>query len=87
MELIREILDDAEEGWKAQQPKSRRGTTPRDPGNMTLLHVLQAYESVLRKRGISPDDDTYFYRFLLSAVVPVRQVRVALSPCRQIDIE
>ncbi len=32
---------------------------------MSLLHVLRAYEDTLQQRGISPDDDTYYYRFLL----------------------
>ena len=34
-------------------------------GGMPLLHVLRAYEAALRRRGMSPDQDTYYYRLLL----------------------
>ena len=63
--LVEEILRTAEREWKAQQPRPRRGATPREPESMSLLHVLRAYETILQQRNISPDDDTYYYRFLL----------------------
>ena len=32
---------------------------------VTLLKLLQAYEAVLKKHNISPNEDTYYYRLLL----------------------
>jgi hypothetical protein len=32
---------------------------------LTLLEVLKAYDFVLRSHGLSPQDDTMFYRVLL----------------------
>ena len=51
----------AESQWEAEQ--ARRGVSTSKP--MTLLSVLRAYEKVLHSRGISADDDTYYYRLLL----------------------
>lgn len=36
-----------------------------DPANLSLAHLLQAYDTVLRRKGIIPDEDTRYYRFLL----------------------
>jgi hypothetical protein len=42
---------------------ARRADTPTHP--LTLLEVLKAYDFVLRSHGLSPQDDTMFYRVLL----------------------
>lgn len=63
MVLLESILVRAERGWAAAQSKRPQAKKQREP--MALLHVLRAYESVLSERGVSADDDTYYYKFLL----------------------
>eukprot|EP01052_Picozoa_sp_SAG31_P035845 SAG31_NODE_4381_length_3286_cov_2.039536_1_plen_865_part_10 len=58
--LVAEILSIAQQRWDARQRDRKLSK-----GAMSLMHVLRAYEAVLLQRGISPDDDTYYYRFLL----------------------
>lgn len=36
-----------------------------DPANLSLKHLLQAYDLVLRSKGMVPEEDTRYYRFLL----------------------
>ena len=36
-----------------------------NPASLSLMLLLQAYDVVLRKNGIVPEEDTRYYRFLL----------------------
>eukprot|EP00899_Mesostigma_viride_P005390 jgi/Mesvir1/14852/Mv05470-RA.1 len=74
--LLAEILQQAElmvqDGQHAASSQDERGEgggpMRRLSGpakEVTLYHVLQAYNRVLPRHGISPSDDTFYYRFLL----------------------
>eukprot|EP00232_Nephroselmis_pyriformis_P015575 CAMPEP_0182898000 /NCGR_PEP_ID=MMETSP0034_2-20130328/27229_1 /TAXON_ID=156128 /ORGANISM="Nephroselmis pyriformis, Strain CCMP717" /LENGTH=137 /DNA_ID=CAMNT_0025031947 /DNA_START=130 /DNA_END=539 /DNA_ORIENTATION=- len=54
VDIMAEILRTAE------STAEREGTD-----ELTLLKLLKAYEAVLRKHGIAPAEDTFYYRFLL----------------------
>jgi len=56
VEILGDIISEAEAAASA---------TGSSVQNTTLVHILDAYDNVLRKHGIFPSDDTFYYRCLL----------------------
>ena len=55
-----EILSDI-----IQQAEAAARSNGELASNTTLVHILDAYDDVLRRHGIFPSDDTFYYRCLL----------------------
>ena len=59
--VLGDVLHEAE----ALAAAAAVGTSSEGPPRTTLVHVLDAYDTVLRRHGIFPSDDTFYYRTLL----------------------